>query len=202
MAGRIPVPMPSQELHWDEGWCSAARRITSPNFGPRPAGATVDLVVLHSISLPPGTYGGDAIERFFMNTLDHTAHPYFETLRGLRVSAHFVLRRDGELMQFVSTRDRAWHAGASAWRGRTDCNDFSVGIELEGLEGEAFEPAQYERLVELLRALRREHPLRGIAGHEHVAPGRKADPGARFDWAGLRRRLRWPLSTFPSSRET
>jgi AmpD protein len=187
----------SKSPRWSEGWWRSARPLPSPNFGPRPSGTTIDLVVLHSISLPPGAYGGDAIERFFTNQLDTTAHPYYAALRGLRVSAHFVVRRDGELLQFVSTRDRAWHAGASSWRGRADCNDYSVGIELEGLEGEAFDVAQYECLIELLRALRREHPLQGIAGHEHVAPGRKADPGARFDWAALKRRLRWPARYFP-----
>jgi N-acetyl-anhydromuramoyl-L-alanine amidase len=186
---------------WIDGWWCEARRVASPNFGPRPAGAGVDLVVLHSISLPPGEYGGDAIERLFTNTLDHDAHPYFETLRGLRVSAHFVVRRDGELLQFVSTKERAWHAGASAWRGREDANSYSVGIELEGLEGEVFETAQYETLIRLLRALRREHPLRGIAGHEHVAPGRKADPGGGFEWDALKRRLRWPAKYFPGSLE-
>lgn len=189
MAARAP--------RWVDGWWADARRIDSPNFGPRPEGARVDLVVLHSISLPPGEYGGDAIERLFTNSLDHAAHPYFETLRGLRVSAHFVVRRNGELLQFVSTRDRAWHAGASSWRGRADCNDYAIGIELEGLEGEPFELAQYERLVPLLRALRRGHLLRGIAGHEHVAPGRKADPGAGFDWRALKRRTRLPPAWFP-----
>ncbi|HEU4457925.1 MAG TPA: 1,6-anhydro-N-acetylmuramyl-L-alanine amidase AmpD [Methylibium sp.] len=185
---------------WRGGWWSAARRIDSPNFGARPAGAAVELVVLHSISLPPGEYGGDAIERLFANTLDHAAHPYFEQLRGLRVSSHFVVRRDGELLQFVSTRERAWHAGASSWRGRGNCNDYSIGIELEGLEGGRFEAAQDERLIGLLAALRREHPrLRGIAGHEHVAPGRKADPGAGFDWLALQRRTRWPRAWFPEA---
>jgi AmpD protein len=189
--------MPVRGAHWSDGWWSAARRIASPNFGPRPAGAGVDLVVLHSISLPPGEYGGDAIERLFTNTLDGAAHPYYEGLQGLRVSAHFVVRRDGELLQFVSTRERAWHAGASTWRGRADCNDYSVGIELEGLEGTAFESVQIERLIELLRALRREHALQGIAGHEHIAPGRKGDPGVGFDWTALKRRLRWPARYFP-----
>jgi len=186
--------------HWSGGWWSAARRVDSPNFGPRPAGVVVELVVLHSISLPPGIFGGPAIEQLFTNRLEASAHPYFASLDGLRVSAHFVVRRDGELLQFVSTRERAWHAGASAWRGRVDCNDYSVGIELEGLEGERFEPVQIERLVDLLRALRREHPLQGIAGHEHVAPGRKFDPGTGFDWAALRRRLRWPARYFPEVR--
>jgi len=187
---------------WVDGWWAGARRIDSPNFGPRPAGMAIDLVVLHSISLPPGEYGGTSIERLFTNTLDCAAHPYFEGLRGLQVSAHFVVRRDGALVQFVSTRARAWHAGASSWRGRADCNDYSIGIELEGLEGDPFEPVQYAQLAKLLRALRREHPLRGIAGHEHVAPGRKADPGAGFDWRALRRSLRLPPAWFPEAVRT
>ena len=173
---------------WRAGWLQGARRIASPNFGPRPAGTAVDLVVVHSISLPPGQYGGDAIERLFTNRLDAAAHPYFETIRGLRVSAHFLIRRDGELVQFVSCDKRAWHAGESAWKGRTGCNDFSVGIELEGLEGGTFEEAQYERLAATLAGLAARYPIGAVAGHEHVAPGRKADPGAGFDWAGLRRR--------------
>jgi AmpD protein len=145
----------------------------------------VDLVVLHSISLPPGVYGGDAIERLFTNRLDAAAHPYYEQIRGLRVSAHFLLRRDGSALQFVSTDQRAWHAGVSRWQGREQCNDFSIGIELEGLAGERFEPAQYAALTTLLRALLRRHPLRDLAGHEHVAPGRKTDPGPGFDWRAL-----------------
>ena len=143
--------------------------------------------MLHSISLPPGEYGGDAIERLFANELDWTAHPYFETIRGLTVSSHFLIRRDGALVQFVSCDDRAWHAGASHWRGRDDCNDFSIGIELEGLEGEAFADAQYPVLAGLLGSLALRYPIAAVAGHEHVAPGRKNDPGAGFDWARLRR---------------
>jgi AmpD protein len=144
------------------------------------------LLVIHSISLPPGEYGGDAIERLFTNQLDWTEHPYFETIRGLKVSAHFVVRRDGELLQFVSCDRRAWHAGASAWRGRANCNDFSIGVELEGLEGGCFEAAQYEALAALARGLARRYPIESVAGHEHVAPGRKRDPGAGFDWLRLR----------------
>ena len=173
---------PDLTQRWRQGWWSGARRCTSPNFGPRPAGVVVDLVVLHSISLPPGVYGGDAVERLFTNRLDWSAHPSFEAIRGLQVSAHFVLRRDGRAVQFVSGDQRAWHAGASQWRGRDNCNDYSIGIELEGLEGETFEPAQYAALTTLLRALQRRYPLREIAGHEQVAPGRKQDPGPGFDW--------------------
>lgn len=182
---------------WHTGWWSGARRIDSPNFGPRPPGSTVDLALLHSISLPPGHYGGDEIERLFTNRLDWDAHPYFASIRGLEVSSHFVIRRDGSLLQFVSVDDRAWHAGRSSWRGRDNCNDFAVGIELEGLEGERFEPAQYGALVPLLRALRARYPVQALAGHEHVAPGRKADPGPGFDWIALARRLRWSARRFP-----
>ena len=130
---------------WDQGWYRDARRLDSPNFGPRPPGLAVDLVVLHSISLPPGDYGGPAVQQLFTNTLDWDAHPYFQQIRGLTVSAHFFVRRDGRLWQFVSCDARAWHAGASCHQGRDNCNDFSIGIELEGLEGERFEPAQYAR---------------------------------------------------------
>ena len=183
--------------HWAGGWLRSARRCASPNFGPRPASAAVELVLVHSISLPPGEYGGDAIERLFTNRLDWDAHPYYAQIRGLQVSSHFVVRRDGELLQFVSCDERAWHAGASQWRGRADCNDFSIGIELEGLEGGPFEPAQYARLVTLAKAIARRYPVRGIAGHEHVAPGRKFDPGPGFDWPGFRTRLGWACGYFP-----
>jgi len=150
----------------------------------------VTLVVVHSISLPPGEYGGDAIERLFTNRLDHAAHPYYERLRGLEVSAHFVIRRDGETLQFVSCDERAWHAGRSVWRGRENCNDWSIGIELEGLEGQSFEAAQYTRLARLMRALAARYPIEEAVGHQHVAPGRKGDPGPGFDWMRLRRALR------------
>lgn len=183
---------------WREGWWQGARHSPSPNQGPRPPGQTLDLVVLHSISLPPGRYGGPEIEDLFLNRLDCDAYPYFDGLRGLQVSAHFLLRRDGECVQFVAVDRRAWHAGASQFQGRSGCNDFSVGIELEGLEGQTFEPAQYRRLAELLRALRQPMPgLTAVVGHEHVAPGRKADPGPGFDWPALRRRLRWAARRFP-----
>jgi AmpD protein len=176
-----------REHDWRGGWLRRARAATSPNFGPRPSAAQVDLVVLHSISLPPGRYGGDAIERLFANSLDWSTHPYYESIRGLEVSAHFLVRRDGELVQFVSCDDRAWHAGASEWQGRADCNDFSVGIELEGLEGEVFDDRQYPALAGLLRSLTLRYPIAAVAGHEHVAPGRKIDPGSGFDWSRLRR---------------
>lgn len=183
----------------ESGWMSGVRHCLSPNFGPRPAGTVVDLAVVHSISLPPGQYGGDAIERLFQNRLDWDAHPYFDEIRGLEVSAHFLVRRDGEVVQFVSTRDRAWHAGRSAWRGRENCNDYAIGIELEGLEGETFEPLQYERLADVLIAAVRQHPLQGVAGHEHVARGRKRDPGPGFDWPALVALLGWPGRYFPEA---
>jgi len=182
---------------WDAGWWRRARRVPSPNFGPRPAGASVDLVVLHSISLPPGQYGGDDIEKLFTNRLDWSAHPYFETIRGLEVSAHFVVRRDGEVLQFVSIDDRAWHAGASRWDGREDCNSWSIGIELEGLEGDAFEPAQVDALVALLHSIDSVRSVRHVVGHEHVAPGRKQDPGGGFDWQQLAARLGWARERIP-----
>ena len=182
---------------WREGWLGRARRCESPNFGPRPEGAAIDLVLVHSISLPPGEYGGDAIEKLFTNRLDWDAHPYYGQIRGLEVSAHFLVRRGGELLQFVSCDARAWHAGASIWRGRTDCNDFSIGIELEGLEGERFEAAQYRALVQVIGALMRRYPIDAVAGHEHVAPGRKKDPGAGFEWPRLQALLRLPARYFP-----
>ena len=170
---------------WQSGWWRHARRVPSPNFGPRPVSERVSLAVVHSISLPPGQYGGDAVERFFCNRLDHAAHPYFEGLRGVQVSAHFFVRRDARVLQFVSCDARAWHAGVSQWAGREQCNDYSLGIELEGLEGQTFAVAQYAALARLLRALARRYPLDAVVGHEHIAAGRKADPGPGFDWARL-----------------
>jgi AmpD protein len=161
------------------------RIVDSPNHDERPPGTEISLVVLHSISLPPGEYGGGDIERLFTNCLDPDAHPYFREICGLKVSAHFLVRRDGSVVRFVPVERRAWHAGASSWRGRSRCNDFSVGIELEGAEEEPFAPAQYESLVSLLKQLRSTLPLRDIAAHSDVAPGRKTDPGARFDWPRL-----------------
>jgi len=154
--------------HWRDGWLLRARAVPSPNFGPRPAGARIDLLVLHSISLPPGRYGGPEVEQLFSNRLDWDAHPYFQSIRGLEVSSHFLIRRDGELVQFVSCDERAWHAGRSCWRGRDNCNDDSIGIELEGLEGETFEAAQYQALIELCRELALRYPIEHVAGHEHT----------------------------------
>ena len=184
---------------WQDGWLLQARAAPSPNFGARPAGCPIDLIVLHSISLPPGQYGGPEIEQLFGNRLDWDAHPYFQAMRGLEVSSHFLIRRDGELVQFVSCDQRAWHAGRSSWRGRDNCNDDSVGIELEGLEGDSFEPAQYRKLAWLCQALAQRYPIAHIAGHEHVAPGRKHDPGAGFDWRRLHQNLGLSRAFFPKN---
>jgi N-acetyl-anhydromuramoyl-L-alanine amidase len=182
---------------WRSGWWSGARRRSSPHFGPRPPGTAVELLVLHSISLPPGQYGGDAVERLFTRRLDWDAHPYFDEIRGIEVSAHFFVRRDGSVIQFVSCDERAWHAGVSSWRGRSGCNDFSIGIELEGLEGQLFEPAQYRALAPLAHALARRYPIEAVVGHEHIAPGRKRDPGEGFDWDLLRASLNGLAWDFP-----
>lgn len=182
---------------WRDGWYQFSRRLASPNFGPRPGSATIDLVVLHSISLPPGQYGGDEVERLFTNQLDWNAHPYFQTIRGMEVSAHFLIRRNGDLVQFVSCNDRAWHAGASSYRGRNNCNDNSIGIELEGVEGGLFDACQYETLSCLCAAILQHYPIAYIAGHEHIAPGRKADPGIGFDWPLLQQALGCTSQYFP-----
>lgn len=181
---------PAVELQIDaSGWCEQARRCPSPNFEPRPPHAQVDLLVVHNISLPPDEFGHHYIEDLFLNRLDCDAHPYFDRLRGMKVSAHFLIRRDGELLQFVSASDRAWHAGVSRFRGRERCNEFSIGVELEGSDLRAFEDAQYQTLARLTRALTRRYPLRHVTGHEHIAPGRKTDPGPCFDWPRLSRLL-------------
>jgi N-acetyl-anhydromuramoyl-L-alanine amidase len=159
--------------------------VDSPNCDERPPNTEITLVILHSISLPPGSYGGDGIERLFTNRLDPRAHPYFAEIAHLKVSSHYLIRRDGERVQFVPTEKRAWHAGLSSWRGRGRCNDFSVGIELEGTEEDVFTAPQYRALAGLLRALQLRFPLRDVAAHSDVAPGRKTDPGARFDWTRL-----------------
>lgn len=176
-------------MRWRRGgWVTGARRLPSPNFGQRPDGAEVELIVIHSISLPPDQFGGDAVERFFMNRLDAKAHPYYATIAHLKVSSHFYVRRGGRIVQFVGCAQRAWHAGQSSWRGRENCNDYSVGIELEGSDERPFSAAQYRALETLVDALCRRYPIKGIVGHCHVAPGRKTDPGPRFDWSALRTR--------------
>lgn len=172
-----------------DGWLAGVRRVESPNCDDRPAGVEISLLVVHSISLPPGEYGGDSIERLFTNQLDPGAHPYFREVAGMKVSAHFLVRRDGGLVQFVPVYRRAWHAGASSWRGRSACNDFSIGVELEGTDDAPFEEAQYRALEELIARLRGALPLRDIAAHSDVAPGRKTDPGPGFAWDRLLSRL-------------
>lgn len=192
-----PSEPPEPTPLWIDGWYQFSSRLVSPNFGPRPSGTTVDLIVLHSISLPPGQYGGDEVQRLFTNQLDWNRHPYFKRIQGMEVSSHFFIRRHGELQQFVSANDRAWHAGVSSYRGRSNCNDDSIGIELEGIEGGLFEDSQYETLVGLCAAILQHYPIADIAGHEHVAPGRKADPGNGFDWALLQRALGLASQYFP-----
>lgn len=198
---RTPIDAAAQATDWCDGsgWLALARACPSPNFGPRPEGTQVDLIVIHSISLPPGQFGGPEVEQLFTNQLDWDAHPYFEAIRGLAVSAHFFIRRDGELVQFVDVASRAWHAGTSHWRGRDNCNDHSIGIELEGLEGGCFEPAQYATLARLCAAIAERLPIAHVAGHEHIAPGRKQDPGPGFNWSALQRDLGWSAAFFPSS---
>lgn len=161
---------------------SGVRRIVSPNCDARPPGMPVELLVIHNISLPPRRFGGDEIAHLFTNTLDIETHPFFSQLRGLKVSAHFLIRRDGGIIQFVACGKRAWHAGVSRWQGRTACNDFSIGIELEGSDEEPFESRQYIALTRLIRLLKRAYPIRAIVGHADIAPERKTDPGPYFDW--------------------
>jgi AmpD protein len=173
-----------------DGWCSDVLRAASPNFDARPADAKIDLLIIHNISLPPGQFGGEFIADLFANRLDCDAHPYFDRLRALRVSSHFLIRRDGVVMQFVSADERAWHAGLSTFGERERCNDFSIGIELEGSDVEPFAAVQYQMLAALTHALQSCYPLTDVAGHEHVAPGRKTDPGPFFDWAGYRQALK------------
>jgi len=168
------------------GWHPQARQISSPNSDARPPGMRVVLLVIHNISLPPGQFSGRAIEQLFTNRLDADAHPYFRGIAALRVSAHFLIRRNGELLQFVGCTERAWHAGTSTWRGRSRCNDFSIGIEVEGTDTRPYTTRQYTRLARLTRALIAAFPdIAGLAGHDEIAPGRKSDPGRSFDWGRL-----------------
>lgn len=167
------------------GWLSGLARCRSPNCDARPEGETVRLVVVHAISLPPDSFGGPGVEQLFTNTLPAEAHPYYAGIAGLRVSAHFFIRRDGRVMQFVPVHLRAWHAGASHWHGRERCNDFSIGIELEGCDSLPFTAVQYRRLARLIVRLRRMFPIEDIVGHADIAPGRKTDPGPFFDWKRL-----------------
>jgi len=168
-----------------EGWLYGVRHVPSPNYSERPPNTTISLLVIHNISLPPGQYGSDHIERFFCNQLDHSAHPFYAEIEGMKVSAHGLIRRDGELVQFVPLLCRAWHAGVSCFDGQEACNDFSIGIELEGTDDEPYTEAQYQSLTRLTRNLMALFPAitaERIVGHEHIAPGRKTDPGPGFDW--------------------
>lgn len=172
----------------EQGWLDTARRYFSPNCDDRPPDAVIELIVIHGISLPPGEFGGPWIEDLFSNRLDPTAHPYFQEIHQLRVSAHFLIRRDAELIQFVSLQKRAWHAGISCFQGRERCNDFSIGIELEGTDTLPYTEAQYHRLAALITFLQQQYPhipANGLAGHSDIAPGRKTDPGPAFDWPRL-----------------
>ncbi len=180
------------ELRWQPdavGWIPACRCIPSPNHDERPAGTQIDLLVIHAISLPPGEFGSNAVIEFFTNSLDATGHPYFATIAARRVSAHFFIRRDGTVVQFVSCLSRAWHAGSSCWQGRERCNDFSIGIELEGDDVSDYADAQYVALSRLAVGLRAIYPIATCIGHADIAPARKTDPGPHFDWHRLRASL-------------
>ncbi len=171
-----------------DGWLQDTDILPSPNFEPRPDNASIDLIVVHGISLPPGEYGGGFIQQLFTNQLDPAGHAYFAEIQGLKVSAHCLIERDGNLVQFVSFNDRAWHAGASCWEGRDNCNDFSIGIELEGCDDEDYTDAQYQQLAKLVISLRNQYPAiteQALCGHSDIAPGRKTDPGPCFDWDRL-----------------
>jgi AmpD protein len=172
-----------------EGWLRQARRVPSPNCDERPEGGDITLMVVHGISLPPGEYGGGWIDDLFCNRLDPAAHPYFRDIAGLQVSSHLLIRRDGEIVQYVPFGKRAWHAGDSCFEGRSACNDFSIGIELEGQDTEAYTDRQYERLAQVMRTLVAAYPglsMDRVAGHCDIAPGRKTDPGPAFNWSRLR----------------
>jgi AmpD protein len=174
------------------GWLQGVRLLPSPNFNERPVNAEIDLLVIHNISLPPGEFGGDHVDALFCNTLDCSAHPYFDILRDLRVSAHFFINRAGNVTQYVSLYDRAWHAGTSQWNGRNDCNNFSIGIELEGADATPYADTQYASLTGLTKILLQCCPAitsERIVGHNDIAPGRKTDPGEAFDWQRFRAAL-------------
>jgi AmpD protein len=168
------------------GVVALARQVVSPNFDQRPASINISLVVVHGISLPPSEFRGDEIEKFFCNALDHSSHPYYIDLLGIRVSAHFLVRRDGAVVQFVPCANRAWHAGLSSWRGIEKCNDFSIGIELEGADDIPYAAAQYFSLATLIELVKVRYPIRDIVGHSDVAPDRKSDPGPMLYWAAVR----------------
>jgi AmpD protein len=168
------------------GWYSGCKHLASPNFNSRPVNALVRIIVIHSISLPPSIYNNNYIEDFFQNQLDIDAHPYFKEIKDLKVSAHFLIKRNGEIIQFVSCNDRAWHAGESSYQGKENCNDFSIGIELEGDDETPFEDDQYIKLIELLGCLKKEYNVKDIVGHSDIAPSRKTDPGPMFDWKKIK----------------
>jgi N-acetyl-anhydromuramoyl-L-alanine amidase len=172
---------------WSAGWWLAAERRASPNFDVRPDGVMAELVVLHHISLPAGQFGGDAVVDFFENRLDVVEYPQLVELADVKVSAHFFVRRGGDVLQFVSCAERAWHAGVSLWRGRGVCNDFSIGIEIEGDDKASFTDAQYAAINALLAALQQAYPIKAVTSHSEIAPGRKIDPGPTFDWSRLDR---------------
>lgn len=178
----------------DMGWASApVRCVQSPNFDDRPDGIAITLLVVHAISLPPNQFGGRDVEALFTNRLDPHAHPFYRGIEHLRVSAHFYIPRGGSLIQFVSTEKRAWHAGVSQWQGRERCNDFSIGVELEGCDTQGFTRSQYYTLVALTKSLQSRYPITDIVGHADIAPGRKTDPGVFFDWMRYRRTLKKAL---------
>ncbi len=168
------------------GIFTEAKFIASPNVDARPSPEDISLIVIHNISLPPSQYGGNGVIELFTNQLNPDEHPYYAEIAHLKVSSHFFIRRDGELIQFASCNDRAWHAGASNWQGRERCNDFSIGIELEGSDFEAFEPLQYQTLQSLIVSIKARYPIQAITGHSDIAPGRKTDPGAYFDWTRIK----------------
>lgn len=172
-----------------EGWLQSAEIIQSPNFDDRPDDAKIKLIVVHGISLPPGNFGGGHIQQFFCNNLDIAAHDYFESICEMKVSAHCLVERDGRILQFVSFLDRAWHAGESEWLGEPVCNNYSIGIELEGCDDQPYAEEQYQSLANLIASLRAEYPgieKDAITGHSDISPGRKTDPGEAFDWDKLR----------------
>jgi AmpD protein len=179
------MSLSAPQLLDEPGWLPAARRLPSPNCDARPEGMAIELIVIHNISLPPGVFDGDAVIALFTNQLDWDAHPYYQGIRGLRVSAHFFIRRDGSLIQFVPCSLRAWHAGVSTWQGCERCNDFSIGIELEGTDDQPFTDAQYAALIPLVQQLKQAYPIRAVVGHSDIAAGRKTDPGPHFDWQRL-----------------
>jgi AmpD protein len=181
----MSISAPPPDVLDASGWLSTARQLPSPNCDTRPQGMAIELIVIHNISLPPGVFDGDAVIDLFTNRLDWDAHPYFHGIRGLKVSAHFFIRRDGALIQFVPCTLRAWHAGVSNWQEHECCNDFSIGIELEGTDDLPFTEAQYATLIPLLKLLKQTYPIQAVVGHSDIAPGRKTDPGPHFAWQRL-----------------